>query len=216
MSGTGEFIVIEGIDAAGTTTQTKKITETLNKKYEDQGNYPTPVCHATKEPTNGPIGSTIRTALTNRLEIDDTTLALLFAADRTDHNNTKIKPLLEEGHLVISDRYYHSSFAYQQTIDEIELDWVRSINKKAQIPDLTIYIDISVGESLKRMNEKRADISQEKFEKRSQLKRIRQNYQTIIEHLRDSGESIVTIDGEQPISDVHDKIIEAIESNLSL
>lgn len=207
MSDTGFFIVIEGIDAAGTTTQVSKVAETLEARYRDESAYPTPAVHTTKEPTEGPIGSTIQTALSGRLDLDDTSLALLFAADRVDHGEATIKPLLEDGHIVISDRYYLSSFAYQQTVDGLDLDWIRTINEQAITPDLTVFLDISPEESIRRMANGRPEVVKEKFEEKDQLRTIRKNYHQAIDALVDDGEAIISIDGSQSETAVHDEII---------
>jgi dTMP kinase len=212
MPDSGFFLVIEGIDAAGTTTQVSNIADTLNAQYSDDPAYPTPAVHTTAEPTEGPIGGTIRTALGGRLDLDDTSLALLFAADRVDHGNTTIKPLLEDGHIVISDRYYLSSFAYQQTADGLDLDWVRTINKQAVTPDLTVFLDISPEESIRRMADGRPDAVKEKFEQKDQLESVRQNYHQAIDILVNDGERIVSIDGSQSETAVHSEIIDIIQA----
>src|SRR5688572_15881873 len=110
----GSFIVLEGVDGAGTTTHTKILTETLRKRG-------LPV-HPTREPSDGPIGVLLRQMLTGRVVVPGlhgprppswTTMALLFAADRVDHVEAEILPNLMDGVSVISDRYVHSSVAYQ-------------------------------------------------------------------------------------------------------
>lgn len=211
MSYPGFFLAIEGIDAAGTTTQTAKVTDALNARHADDDQYPTPPVHKTKEPTDGPIGGTIRTALSDRLDIDSTSLALLFAADRVDHSEQEIMPLLEEGHIVVSDRYYHSSFAYQQTADDLSPDWIRTINEKALSPDLTVFLDISPKESVQRLADERPEAVQEEFEELDQLRTIRKNYHQTLDQLIEEGERILQIDGDQPPETVTEEIIDAID-----
>lgn len=141
----GLFIVIEGVDGAGTTTQVAQLAAALRERV---------AVRQTREPTAGPIGALLRLALTGRLVTPGPlgvrapswkTMALMFAADRVDHIEAEISPLLEEGVCVISDRYYHSSLAYQSQGsggDPAAMDWIRSINRHALRPDLTLVLDV--------------------------------------------------------------------------
>lgn len=142
----GLFIVIEGIDGAGTTTQVARLATSLR-------NLGLPV-HATREPSDGPVGVLIRQALTGRVVVPGLhggrapawdTMALLFAADRLDHLEAEIIPNLFDGVTVIGDRYDHSSVAYQSLLagsEEGSVEWVRSLNARARRPDLTIVLDV--------------------------------------------------------------------------
>src|SRR4051794_39705484 len=108
----GRFIVLEGIDGAGTTTQTARLVDRL------RGDGKTAV-KITREPSDGPIGSLVRQVLTGRIVSPGgrapgwTTMALLFAADRMDHVESEIEPFLLSDGVVVSDRYDASSLAYQ-------------------------------------------------------------------------------------------------------
>ncbi|AKF09464.1 dTMP kinase [Sandaracinus amylolyticus] len=142
----GLFIVLEGVDGAGTTTHTKRLADALRERG-------LPV-HTTREPSDGPIGVQIRQILTGRIVVPGmtgprppswTTMALLFAADRMDHIESSITPNLMDGVTVISDRYYHSSVAYQSITGGGEAEtvaWVKEINRHARRPDLTIVLDV--------------------------------------------------------------------------
>jgi dTMP kinase len=142
----GLFVVIEGVDGAGTTTQVGAVASALRQRRWA-------VCE-TREPSTGPIGALLRLCLTGRLVTPGElgmrapnwkTMALMFAADRMDHIEAEISPLLEEGACVISDRYYHSSVAYQsQTANDVPgaITWIRSINSQARKPDLTLVLDV--------------------------------------------------------------------------
>jgi dTMP kinase len=144
----GHFIVLEGVDGAGTTTHSRRLCDTLGKKIAVQ---------ETREPTGGPVGALLRQALTGRLVTPGTlgvrppawnTMALMFAADRLDHLECEILPLLHERISVVCDRYYHSSIAYQSLTSGAGGDaagtvkWIREINRHARAPDLTIVLDI--------------------------------------------------------------------------
>jgi dTMP kinase len=147
----GRFIVVEGIDGAGSTTLVNGLVAHCRSVRR-------PV-RMTHEPSSGPIGSMIRQVLTRRLGVPGnlgpvplgwTTMALLFAADRLDHLDTEILPLLAEGITVVCDRYDLSSLTYQVVTatadgaDETQsaLDWVRELNRRARRPDLTIVLDV--------------------------------------------------------------------------
>ncbi|MCA9603540.1 MAG: dTMP kinase, partial [Myxococcales bacterium] len=122
----------------------------LSKYFERRG---LPV-HATREPSDGPIGVMLRQVLTGRLVVPGisgprppswTNMALLFAADRVDHVEAEIVPNLMDGVTVLSDRYDYSSVAYQSLSaggGRASLDWVRQINSHARRPDLVIVLDV--------------------------------------------------------------------------
>lgn len=136
--GTGRFLVLEGIDGAGTTTQLSRLAEALRQEgYR---------VVATREPSDGPVGVLIRQALTHRLTgpggtpLSDELLALLFAADRMDHLASVIEPALAAGEVVLSDRYILSSFAYQGL--RLPLAWIEALNSRARAPDMTLYLDV--------------------------------------------------------------------------
>jgi dTMP kinase len=141
------FIVLEGIDGAGTTTQARRLAEALERAGET-------VCR-TCEPTSGPVGRFIRQALQGRLTGKDGTephslpwsaMALLFAADRVDHVESTILPALRAGQTVVSDRYTLSSLTYQSLTSpegEASVGWIRELNARAVRPDLTIVLDVS-------------------------------------------------------------------------
>ena len=146
---TGIFVVLEGVDGAGTTTQCARLRESLTSRGI--------ASLVTREPTAGPIGSLLRQALGHRLVVPTPkgpkapswqTMALLFAADRLDHLESEILPALTAGVCVISDRYDLSSLAYQSATapegKEAEaIRWVRELNRYAQRPDLTVVLHVS-------------------------------------------------------------------------
>lgn len=142
----GHFIVIEGIDGSGTTTQCSILASRLTGKG-------LPV-HVTREPSDGPVGVLIRQILIGRVVVPGShgarppswaTMAALFAADRLDHLEAEILPNLHDGVSVISDRYDHSSVAYQTVSSGGGTDvsaWVLEINRRARRPDLTLVLDV--------------------------------------------------------------------------
>lgn len=151
----GLFIVIEGVDGAGTTTQVVQLAAALRSRGRS--------VRETREPSIGPIGALLRQCLTGRLVTPSVhgprapswqTMALLFAADRLDHIEAEIDPWLADGLCVISDRYYHSSVAYQalsagspERDMNADIAWIRTLNGHARKPDLTIVLDVPASEA---------------------------------------------------------------------
>ncbi|MDX1797286.1 MAG: dTMP kinase [Candidatus Lokiarchaeia archaeon] len=158
------FIVLEGGDAAGTTTH----SHLLKGFLESQGFK----VHLTQEPSQSKIGKLLREYLKNK-DIPPSTDALLFAADRNLHFNNEIKKKLEEGFIVISDRYIESSIVYQSAQSpEISIEWVKEINKFVGWPDITIILDIDPKTALARKENQ--DL--EKFEETLFLDKVRNLY----------------------------------------
>jgi dTMP kinase len=147
LSRSGRFIVLEGIDGSGTTTQARRLGVAL----EERGHA---VC-LTCEPTPGPVGKLIRQALRHELLAEGgsgvrplswSTMALLFAADRGDHLDSVVLPALASGKTVVCDRYVLSSILYQSvtsTEGEASVPFIRALNARARRPDLTIVLDVS-------------------------------------------------------------------------
>lgn len=142
----GHFIVIDGIDGSGTTTQCAILSDRLHEKG-------LPV-HETREPSDGPVGVLIRQILTGRIVVPGrqgarapswATMAGLFASDRLDHLESEIVPNLTDGVTVVCDRYDYSSMAYQTVSSgggpEVSA-WVRELNRYARRPDLTLLLDV--------------------------------------------------------------------------
>jgi len=158
------FIVLDGIDGSGTTTHSSMLVsylEMLGLKI-----------YLTQEPSKNEIGLLVRQYLKNK-EIPASTDALLFAADRDFHYKKEIKPKLDQGFIVVSDRYIESSIIYQSVqSDEISIEWIKQINKFAHVPDLTIILDIDPKISLARKSQEIL----EKFEDTKFLDKVRALY----------------------------------------
>lgn len=208
------FIVIEGLDGAGTTTQSRRVAEVLRQKGQ-------PVS-LSQEPSDGPIGVLIRQMLSMRVTIPDAdgehqpvgreTLALLFAADRLDHLDADVNPALARGDIAISDRYYHSSLAYQGDVDgedSVDYGWVQEINGRARIPDLTVFLEAPVDLCLARLADRgRRDI----YESRQKLERLQQRYEEVMALLDERGERILRLDAAQSKKALTDRIIVEVET----
>lgn len=192
----GAFIVLEGLDGAGTTTQCAAIASRLRA----EGHH----CVITREPSDGPVGTMIRQALGHRMKLPDgqpltpATLALLFAADRVDHVASEIEPALAAGAIVLSDRYLLSSLAYQGA--DLPLGWVSSINSRARVPDLTLFLAVDPRVAEKRRGERGG--REELYESAEQQKKIAKAYRKAIAMRMGAGEKIVELDGSKPVAKV--------------
>jgi len=160
------FIVLDGGDGAGTTTHSHLLKGFLeNKGFK---------VHLTQEPSRNKIGILLRDFLRNK-DIPATTDALLFAADRDLHYHNEIKTKLDEGYIVISDRFIESSIVYQSVqSSKISIEWIKQINKFVGKPDLTIILDIDPKIALARKSDKNL----EKFEDVEFLNKVRHLYLT--------------------------------------
>ncbi|WP_345761686.1 dTMP kinase [Diaminobutyricibacter sp. McL0608] len=173
----GRFIVFEGIDASGKSTQVNRLAEMVSAAGRK--------VHITAEPTTGPIGSLIRQAFSGRTPLDDRVIAALFVADRIDHLTNErdgILELLGRGIDVISDRYYLSSVAYHSS--DIDMNWVVRANELSTdllLPDLTIYLDVAPAVALRRLQSRAQQT--DKFEVFERLSAAHNNYERAIELL---------------------------------
>lgn len=197
----GLFIVLEGVDGSGISTQAARLHRWLEERYKSK-------VLLTKEPSDGPIGMSVRQVLTGRIkDVAPDTLALLFAADRLDHVQQQILPALNQGHHVICDRYLLSSLAYQGL--DLNQEWVAEINSHALKPDVTIFIRVSPSTTLKRIRGNRFHI--DLFEQENTLQRVLANYDLLLAKERAQGESVIEIDGEHPI----DWVTQDIQAHLN-
>lgn len=190
----GMFIVLEGIDGAGTTTH----AEILKQRLVSAGYAVMVTC----EPTNdGPIGQLIRRALDSEDEerkFDGLEMAMLFAADRRYHIRTLIVPQMESGVVVISDRYQMSSYAYQS--NETTGDWVDVLARGVLKPDLTILVDVPVKVAAKRRRKRGG--KDERYDLIQFQTRVAENYQ----RLAREDHEVVVIDGNRDMAVVAEDI----------
>jgi len=143
----GAFICIEGLDGCGKTTQAKLLAKKLGKSHN---------AVYTAEPSRGKIGTYIRNSyLYSEKRLSIVLEALLFAADRIEHVETEILPALNQGRLVISDRYVYSSLAYQGAAG-LSLEWIEKVNEHALQPDLAVFIDVDPKTVMNRLKPKKS------------------------------------------------------------
>ena len=200
------FIVLEGIDGAGTTTQTERLAATLASWGRS--------AHATREPSQGPVGLLLRQILLGAHplpsggRVDGDTMALLFAADRRDHLQREIEPALARGQDVISDRYLLSSLAYQA--EEANRPWVESLARAIRQPDLTILLDLPAD----RAAERRAAAGRvtERYDALETQRRVAENYRS----LAAASANVVTLDGGASMDEVTAAIAAVVASRLEM
>lgn len=196
----GLLISLEGIDGSGKTTQANLVENALSElgykvKY-------------TQEPSKGKIGLLLREYLSdpNSSPFVD---ALLFAADRIEHYENEIKPNLERGISVITDRYLASSIVYQGS-QGVPFSWVEFVNNRVPVPDIHLYIDIDIQTALKRISKASRDVI-EKFEQEETLLNIYNGYKQLINR-----KWFTLIDGNGTIEEVTKRLVQKIEEKLTL
>ena len=203
----GKFIVFEGIDGAGKSTQVallKKRLEQLGRKVA-----------LTAEPTELESGKALRRALSGKEKKSECEMATMFVLDRIAHNKAEdgIAAMLAEGFDVICDRYYYSTLAYQgQTTD---YGWVKSMNTdcpEIRRPDLCIYLDLLPEQSLERISARGE--AREIYENIERLTAVRKAFLSTIDDLSRGGEKIFVIDAgrtpDQIAADIYDIIAKNI------
>ncbi len=208
----GLFIVLEGVDGAGTTTHARRLAEALSARG-------LPV-HVTHEPSDGPVGSLVRQVLTGRLVVPGMgggrapgwrTMALLFAADRLDHMEAEIQPNLRDGVTVICDRYDHSSVAYQAaggSGDEDAIGWVRGLNLHAPRPDLVVVLDVPAEVAARRRRERSG--GRELYDDEELQRDLVHFYRDVERHFPE--DRIVHVDADRSIEEVAADVLAAVDA----
>ena len=192
MKGKGLFICVEGLDGCGKTTQTKLLVRKLRKMSWD--------AVYTAEPSGGKIGKFIQKyCLHGEKRTSSIVEALLFAADRFEHVEKEVISALNEGKVVVSDRYVYSSLAYQGATG-LDLKWIEMINEYAIRPDLAIFVDVEPEAVIKRLKQKKSVM-----ENLETQRKVREVYVKFVE----KGE-LVRIDGNKSKKEVADNILKVV------
>jgi dTMP kinase len=195
----GSLIALEGLDGAGITTQAVRLVDYLNAR-----GHPAIL---TGEPTTGDIGLLIRRRLAETAGPADPgtvrTLSLLFAADRIEHFHRVVAPALAAGTTVVSDRWYHSSLAYQRT--SVERDWIMALYRHTRTPEVTVFLDVrpDVGQQRRAA----AGLAREMFHDAATQREVHGGYRITISELRSAGERIETIDAEPSVDAVFSSML---------
>ena len=198
----GKFIVFEGIDGAGKTTQIQLLAKRLRESGVD--------VDVSAEPTTNESGKALRRALSGQDKKSYCEMAAMFVLDRIGHNY-EIRDLVDAGQTVISDRYYYSSLAYQGKATDY--NWVRTMNidcPDIRRPDVCIYLDLTPEESLKRISNGRESV--EIYENLEKLTEVRASFYYTIEDLRKDGEQIFIVDASRSIEEISDEIFNIVSN----
>jgi dTMP kinase len=195
----GKFIVFEGIDGSGKGTQIRKLQE----YFEQKGTKTVVTCEHTRDL---PVGKLIEITLNGGEKIDSLALQLCFTADRRDHYQKIIRPALENGEFVISDRYYGSTVAYTE---EVKKQMMLELNENV-VPraDLTFFLDIDAETAIKRIDDSRS--TKTIFERKEKLEQCRNSYLWFCEKRK---ESVFIVDGNRDIEIIHQEILEVLKNN---
>ena len=218
------FIVFEGIDGSGKGTQ----CDLLFEKLQSICNNGTKI-KKTAEPTNRKVGRIIRDSMSGKIRISGRSLALLFAADRSEHIEKMIKPALDNSDILITDRYVYSSLAYQGLVSDVDVQWICNLNRFAIPPDLVVTFFVPTDVAVKRIisrNKKNKEFFEEMyffldhansffrelgqkelkidFYKNYKVKRPPNFFNT----------SFLLVDGTLSIEDIHSQILTAVDELL--
>jgi dTMP kinase len=204
---TGVFITFEGGDGAGKTTQIDK----LNSWLERHGH----TVVVTREPGGTDIGVELRNiVLHHRGFLAPRAEALLYAADRAHHIHTVVRPALERGDVVVQDRYFDSSVAYQGAGRVLSEDEVRDLSLWATehlMPHLTVVLDIPADIARQRRDSDNRVFDRLEAEADDFHERVRQAYHRLAEAEPDR---FLMIDGQRPVDDIHAEVVSRVSALL--
>jgi dTMP kinase len=198
----GKFIVFEGLDGSGQSTQAKLLSDFLNKN-----NFQTIL---TKEPTkDSKVAGKIKEILGKKIKIKPEKLQELFVEDRREHLEKTIIPALKSGKIVVCDRYFFSTFAYGKS-EELDLEWLIKMNDEFLLPDITFILKVSPRVCVQRIEERGE--GKQFFEIEDKLEKVWQTF----EILPNLFENVYLIDGEKSIDEVFSEVKELISSELKI
>lgn len=198
----GKFIVFEGLDGSGQSTQSELLSGFLiNKGYN---------VVLTKEPTlDSEAGKKIRKILDKEMRVTSKELQALMVQDRKEHLEKTIIPALKERKIVISDRYFFSTFAFGSS-DGLDLEWLIEMNNQFLYPDITFLLKVNPEVCIERIKKRGEKVAL--FEKREKLAEVWKTYKILPERF----ENIYVIDGEKSIEKVFERVKGIINSRLKL
>jgi dTMP kinase len=206
------FVAFEGLDGSGGTTQIGLFAGAVRARGRG--------CVVTREPSDGPVGALIRAQLAvpaggwvagasdtgNAVRVGDAVFGHLFAADRRDHLDRIVLPAVSRGEVVLTDRYFLSSLAYQSLA--LGLDRVWRLNEEFVAADAVVMLDLAPEECLRRV-EARGGV-RDRFETLDQLRKIGDAYEAAISRCVARGDRIVRIDARGAPEEVHARVWSAV------
>lgn len=194
--------MLEGLDGSGQSSQVRLLVDWLKKQGKE--------ALATKEPTKmSPFSRKLRAILAQKEKASPLILQKLFIADRKWHLDNVIKPALEQGRVVVSDRYYFSTLAYGKA-DGLDEDWLIEANKEFLVPDIVFFLDARPAVCLKRIKGRGEPITL--FEKEKKLEQVYQYYKYFLKKFENKTK-IYYINGERTIEDVFENICRKLKQN---
>ena len=196
MAKRGVFIVFEGIDGSGKDTHIKLLSEELRQQGQS--------VLETAEPSGNEVGALLRRyQRKSGKRLPAETEALLYTADRYEHVRNIVEPALKKGQIVLSNRYFYSTLAYQGAMG-VDLDWIREMNRFAPKPDAAILLDILPEFSLQRLRRRRTV-----FEQLENLRRVREIYVRLVK-----GGELVRVDADRPKRVVQAELLALVQELL--
>ncbi len=203
------LITFEGLDSSGKSTQAQKLSERLQQSKQN--------VLLLREPGGTPLSEHLRTLLLDRIHLSITSLSefLLFSASRAQLVQTVIRPALENKSIVVCDRFYDSSIAYQGWGRGLPVEEIKKVNKIVTgglQPDVTFLLDIPVDEVIKRKISAGYGTDRIESSGTSFYKKVREGYISIA---REEPERVHVINGMQPIADIHEQLWQKIEERVS-
>jgi len=194
-----KLIVFEGIDGAGKTTVSRKIVEILSSK-----GFKT---FYTREPSDSPFAQLLND-LKTKIDTGPIIDALAMSLDRAFHMMNEVEPRLAEGYVVVMDRYYHSTIAYQGAMGA-DIKWIRDINRVFRRPDIAFYLDVSVETAMRRIRDKKSKWPFYEF--KDFLSKVRDIYLKLVEE-----NELIYVDAERDLNDVINQVIKILREKTSL
>lgn len=202
----GKFIVFDGLDGSGLSTQASLLVDFLNKRTKNlKLGYPG--AHLTKEPTKSLIGGLINAQLGHMWKSSPECLQLLFSADRVLHLEKEVTPLLEKGVFVVCDRYLFSTLAFG-SVEIVDFDWLLNLQKNFLMPDLTFFLKVSPKVCVERIRKTRFEVTL--FEKQEIFEKIWKNFEILSKKF----ENIYVLNGERPINEISEEVKEIIKTKI--
>lgn len=201
----GILIAVEGIDGSGKSTVCTSIARELKSQL--------PLL-LTKEPGGTPLGMQLRAIVQQPIPRCSKTEFLLFAADRAQHFETVVLPALERNMIVISDRMADSSLVYQGYGRGLDKAMIAQINRWAmsdRLPDITLYIRISLATALSRIKKRNIELTAFEQENNGFLQKLIDGF----DHLYSNRPDVIIIDGAQTQEIVHQQAVQQLHTALA-